>query len=1143
MAMRLGSLMILSVGSLLIPGGLVLADDSQRPTDPLVAGLIKQWKEGDQPTRLRALNRLGRIGHRSQSAVAELIAGLSDPLPAMRAATAEVLGKIGSEEANLALIAALRDSELAVRTIAAAALIRTQPDPRAAIPALSAAVRADPSRFGHAAVEALAALGEPAVPLAIELFHEADPRIRRIGLQLLARLGPAAKATVPLLIETFRQPKPSIRVRAEQALAAIGESAIEALTRALRDRDSKVRGAAALALELMGEPAWPAVPALIAATAEPVTPDDPRPPERVDPDGGHGSPQARPSVYQTALVAIGQASVPALLQQLDSSDHTMRIQAVRTLGFLREGGKAAVPRLIGLLSHPDIRAEAVIALGKIGMGARTAVPMLIPILKNRDVGLRSHAAEALGQISSQVFHQWTPSTRKFVIDALTLALKDQDRGVRLAAVAACAQIGQQAAATSPQLATLLGDPDTDIRLAVLRALERIVEHTDPTQKALLQCLGDADRRIRRAAARAVSGSDLDSDTVIAGLIAAINDQDVEVRAAAAGRLVCTNGKGGISLEEGSLDPAEASSTVLARSPTAAASLRAALADPDRRVRAAAAYILPVFKQEAATAIPLLIERLGDPAVIVRLAAARSLGQFGKEARLALPALIQALADPGTIRVNRINVSTKAAEAVLAISPDDHELVFDRLLAALADPRENVNAAAADTLRNFKFPAAPRLYRALANTAVGLPLKRRIVEILATEEMGGGGETAPDDPTVAKLEAVAHAAIPVLAQLTDDSDEDICLSAIRILAGVDPRNHPMPRLILDAVSKAAIGLDQVEFALTGVPPSDAPAFMERLNDPNANVRTVAAYAIADTAFTQPQVPGENQQNAQPDAGKLKDDKNEQELKTRLMDALIVLLGDPDNQVRWAAAWAIGSLVQDLVEDGEKPPPQALPALLEIVRNQSTRMDKDAWIRVADGDLEQGLNAHTARTATSEKLRIAAIQAISAFGPNAAAALPDLIKALKDSDPDVRRFAAMAIGLIGPPAGAAVPELILLLQQSVKPRRTTISADSAIGLRQPMTIQYMAAKALGKIGPEARAAVPYLIKLLDDRDMMLRWAAAGALGEIGPRDPAVIPALERALNDIIDENLAQQRRERSRHDRRGRCAGSGERAALP
>jgi HEAT repeat protein len=68
--------------------------------------------------------------------------------------------------------------------------------------------------------------------------------------------------------------------------------------------------------------------------------------------------------------------------------------------------------------------------------------------------------------------------------------------------------------------------------------------------------------------------------------------------------------------------------------------------------------------------------------------------------------------------------------------------------------------------------------------------------------------------------------------------------------------------------------------------------------------------------------------------------------------------------------------------------------------------------------------------------------------------------------------------------------------------------------------MAAKALGKIGQGARAAVPFLVKMLGDRVMIVRIAAAEALGEIGTADPAVLPALSRAMTDNFDENLAEQ-----------------------
>jgi len=1096
----------------------VRADDPSRPSDPRVARAMKEWKQGDQEIRLEALRRLGRLGHRSRPAVADLISGLSDPALEIRAATADALGQIGWSEANPALIAALRDPEREVRSAAAAALARTRPDKRKAIPALAASLRADPLGYGDPAVETLAAMGEPAVPVAIELLQEANPELTSSGAALVAKLGPAATATIPSLIKALHRPERQIRDLAAEALASIGDPAIEAITLALRDRDPRVRGGAARALQLMGNRGSPAIAALIAMLADPEPPDDSRPAESDDSEEGSNSPQPRPSAYQAALVAIGRASVPALLQQLESTDHSARVRAVRTIAFLREQGKAAVPRLIALLGHPDIRVEAAWALGRIGTPARAAVPMLISALKNRDAGLRLRAAEALGRIGEHSPQQRTPLINRGVVAALASALKDPDYRVRAAAAAACSRVGPQASAASPELVASLRDPEAVVRLAALRALGRIVQHSAPAQSALLGCLRDEDRRVRLVAALAIAGSDLNSDAVIAGLLAALRDPDVEVRAAAVGRLVCTNGKGGFSLVEGTLDQAEADGTTLAASPSASASLRAALADPDRRVRAAAAYVLPIFKKkgDAADAVPLLIERLQDPATVVRVAAARSLGQFGQAARPALPALLQALADPGGFVANGFSVSTKAAQAVLAISPGDDKGVCDRLLTALADPRASVREAASETLRQLKDPVSSRLYRALADPATGPPIRRRIVEILATEEMGGSSGSGEVEPAARGPEA--HAAIPALCGLAEDPDEDVCLGAIRLLEEVDPRNHPLPQSILNAVGKATVSLAQVEFSLRGAGPSDAAVLIKGLKDANEDVRTVAAYALADMALDQQLEDPKNPEDVKPRPGKVEVDESKglQALKNQIVDALIVLLDDPDTQVRWAAAWALGTFPRD----EEHRQQRALPALRAIVRDRSTRMREDAWIRVADGSLENELDQHTARNADGEKLRIAAIQAIGAFGADAVSAVPDLLAALKDDDPEVRWFAARAIGAVGPRAREAVPALIVLLQSSTRLTRTRDSSLADVMPHPPATLQAIAAKALGKIGSEARAAVPSLVKAMDDREIMVRIAAAEALGEIGPKDPAVLPALARAMTGKVDENLAEQ-----------------------
>jgi HEAT repeat protein len=58
---------------------------------------------------------------------------------------------------------------------------------------------------------------------------------------------------------------------------------------------------------------------------------------------------------------------------------------------------------------------------------------------------------------------------------------------------------------------------------------------------------------------------------------------------------------------------------------------------------------------------------------------------------------------------------------------------------------------------------------------------------------------------------------------------------------------------------------------------------------------------------------------------------------------------------------------------------------------------------------------------------------------------------------------------------------------------------------------ASTALGKIGPEARAAVPALTRALQDRDEDVRREAASALGRLGPDARAAVADLVALLKD--------------------------------
>lgn len=185
-------------------------------------------------------------------------------------------------------------------------------------------------------------------------------------------------------------------------------------------------------------------------------------------------------------------------------------------------------------------------------------------------------------------------------------------------------------------------------------------------------------------------------------------------------------------------------------------------------------------------------------------------------------------------------------------------------------------------------------------------------------------------------------------------------------------------------------------------------------------------------------------------------NSDEVKKQVVPFLIKLLGDEEEAVRFSAAMALEQIRATSVLDFTK----ALQDPNRFVRRGSFSF----------------LHAGVSQTADIEM------------------AIPPLIKALKDSDPEVRQKAANALGAIGPAAKAAIPSLIHAL------------GDKNWALRAA------AAGALGGIGPQTKEVVPSLIRVLkEDRFDEVRWSAAVALAVIGPDAKAAVLALIEALKD--------------------------------
>ncbi|MCI0458225.1 MAG: HEAT repeat domain-containing protein [Gemmataceae bacterium] len=124
------------------------------------------------------------------------------------------------------------------------------------------------------------------------------------------------------------------------------------------------------------------------------------------------------------------------------------------------------------------------------------------------------------------------------------------------------------------------------------------------------------------------------------------------------------------------------------------------------------------------------------------------------------------------------------------------------------------------------------------------------------------------------------------------------------------------------------------------------------------------------------------------------------------------------------------------------------------------------------------------------RLAAVTALADHGPQAKAAVPDLLEALQQGNEHLRLNAAITLGRIGK---VAVPPLTRLL--------TSKEAETRL----------YAVWALAWVGPEATGAAREVVALLTDPNADVRRKAAHALGRIAPDPNLVVPALLRRLDE--------------------------------
>jgi HEAT repeat protein len=509
---------------------------------------------------------------------------------------------------------------------------------------------------------------------------------------------------------------------------------------------------------------------------------------------------------------------------------------------------------------------------------------------------------------------------------------------------------------------------------------------------------------------------------------------------------------------------------------AASELIRLLADSDERVRRTAAKALGEIARDAAAAVPPLRKALKDSDVEVRTNAAEALGEFGTEATSAIPDLTAVLVDSG----DELNMWT--ADTVTDSLVKIGKASVPDLMVALANKNNRAPGSVIGALGDLGGDA---------RSAVPL-----LIPLLANKNLGSIAAWA-----VGRIAKEAKEIIPVLLAATRNQDPTVRSNARYGLLALGPDTRRVIPFFISALKKSGRDIRSEAISALGKFGMPAvPALIEALHDDDPGVRAGAALAFWHMARANPNII-----------------PYQAIIIQQTIPVLRAALSDREDVVRFRANLAL----QELSPDGKgapRLPPAALNDEDESIREKAVLDLIGTDPALNDRILSVLVGSLKTRRQVGENFNAAF--AFKKFGKEA---IPALITALKDPDPQVRSFAVYILRDMGADARAAVPALINALTDK-DPGVHTAAANTLdelklnINAASPLLILALqtwekddrrtAVNCLIRIGADA---VPALNHALEDRNADVRAAAANAMQGMGRNAKAGVPALSRTLKD--------------------------------
>ncbi len=351
--------------------------------------------------------------------------------------------------------------------------------------------------------DALARIGEPAVPALIELLNSQSPELRACAADTLAYIGLPARAAVHSLIRAIEQPAAmGVAERLQRyslrALGRIGPDAAAAAP-ALRRWLAEIEGLDYEVVEALDKIGDPPIQELTDALLD-------RDFEALR--------------ILTSLAPRARAAVPALRKALAAGKRPVRFECAEALAFIDPTTVEAVPVLIEALDHlhdEDVDGSGVpTALAHFGSEATGAIPKLAELVRN---GCKDPTvAEALAQIDSE---------GRVSVPALICALDHENRDVVAIAADCLGLLGTRAKAAVPALARVVArefdendDSDRFPQRSAIVALRRIGPEAKAAVPVLIRVLtGERSHTSLRATAADTLGAlGADAESAVPALV-------------------------------------------------------------------------------------------------------------------------------------------------------------------------------------------------------------------------------------------------------------------------------------------------------------------------------------------------------------------------------------------------------------------------------------------------------------------------------------------------------------------------------------------------------------------------------------------------------------------------------------------------